>query len=83
MTTEEALDALKSIGTVVSRWPTPLAAFVGALLELGADVLRAGTQAGEDPVRLLNTLRRDLRASVSAAWQAELDRSDAAKRGAD
>lgn len=75
MTTDDLLDGLKALAGVVARFPAPLAAFAGTLLDLGADVLRAATHAGEaDPVRILQTLRRDLRASVSADWQAELDR---------
>jgi hypothetical protein len=77
MTSEELSDGLRAVGGVAAKFPEPLAAFVGTLLELGADVLRASEHAGEaDPVHILQVLRRDLRATVSAAWQAELDRGD-------
>jgi hypothetical protein len=78
MTTEDLLAGVKSLASataLIASWPAPLAAFVGALLDLGGDVLQAATHAGEaDPVRILQTLRRDLRASVSADWQTELDK---------
>jgi hypothetical protein len=65
------------VAALVEMLPSPIAKLIGAGLEVTVEAVKAADRAPDvSPLKILNSLRDQLRESVTAAWQSAINESD-------